>query len=300
MKSKLLITALILIAIGMVFMLVTAFRSDTQQGSLNLLQQDFLSAISSQITSGLGLSQTKSAAQVSLEDLGEISPVAGMVTITQDAFTVRDSDLDYEHIEIRAHRKNAQPINISGWSVQSMISDAWVTIPKGTAEYTAGVVNGTSDIYLNPGESAIIATKASPVGVSFRENTCSGFLGSAQKFVPTLTSTCVAPQAILTPTIENIRKYGDACISFVENMRSCTYVSSDSPGFDSVSPVCKEYIQPLFTYNGCVDLLRDTDDFYSKSQWRIFLGQSSRIWKDNYEVIRLLDENKRTVDVFNY
>tara|TARA_B100000745_G_scaffold53689_2_gene31885 strand:+ start:4700 stop:5602 length:903 start_codon:yes stop_codon:yes gene_type:complete len=300
MKTKLLLGALILITIGMVFMLVAAFKNNPQQGSLNLFQQNFLSAISQQVTGNLALTQIKSPAQVSLEDLGEISPVAGMVTIVQDVLTIRESDLEYEYIEIRANKRNAQPINISNWSIQSMVSDSWVSIPQGTRTYTAGVVNDIADIYLNPGESAIIATKVSPIGVSFRENSCSGFLGSTQKFVPALRSSCIDPQSVLTPTIDTIKKYGDACIAFVENMRACTYASSDMPGVENLSDACLEYIQPLFTYNGCVDRLGETDSFYDGKKWRIFLGQSERLWKDNYEVIRLLDEDKRTVDVFNY
>lgn len=289
--------AVIIIAIWLV---VVAFQSASPRISTGLFQTDFLTSISRQVTSGLSFGTETSVPEVSLEELGEISPLAGMVTIEKDVLAIRDSAVANEYITISAHRRNANPINISNWSLQSMISDTWIGLPQGASTYVAGSVNEIGDIYLAPGESAVVATAASPVGVSFKVNACSGYLGSTQTFTPRLTSECVAPRAVVPPTVENIKLYGDACMQIVDNLPRCTYITNHIHGFANISSACKAEIQPRFTYNGCVGDMETNKDFFAAKEWRIFLNQPRRAWKDSYEVIRLLDDQNRTVDVFSY
>lgn len=300
MIKRILFIVLAIIVLIVLWSVFQSFRGSPGNVAGNLFEVDFLSSISRHVTSGLALSDETSPAQVSLEELGEFSPVAGMIEIVQDVDTVSIDDIVYEYIEIRAKKTNAEAINISNWSLQSMVSDIWIGIPQGVELYIVGEVNELQDIYLRPGESAVIATRQSPVGVSFRVNRCSGFLSDTQNFEPPLRTICMDPREVLPPTVENIKSYDDECVRFVENFGRCSYVTSTIEGFTELSQACRDKIQPRFTYNYCSSVHANDSDFYDEKNWRIFLNQDKIIWKENYEIIRLLDEKHRTVDVFNY
>lgn len=300
MLKKIVFAVLALIAIVILWQVFKAFQEQPEETNARLFETDFMSAISQQVTSGLALTDETSPAQVDLDELGEFSPVAGMVEIVNDSETVSTDDLAYEYIEIRAAESNAEPINISNWSLQSMISDIWIGLPQGTELFTAGDVNSIQDIYLRPGEHAYIATRRSPVGVSFRVNRCSGFLSSTQEFNPPIATQCIVPEKLLPPTIDNIKEYGSACVQFMEKMPSCTYITRTTSGFNTLSSECLSFIQPRLTHNFCNGVYAQESDFYDPKEWRIFLNQTNALWRENYEVIRLLDEKNRTVDVLNY
>lgn len=300
MLKKIVFAVLVLIAVIILWQVFKAFQQQPEETNERLFETDFMSAISQQVTSGLALTDETSPAQVDIDELGEFSPVAGMVEIVSESETVSTEDVADEYIAIRAKETNAEPINISDWSLQSMISDIWIGLPQGTEIYVSGDVNEVNDIYLRPGETAIIATRRSPVGVSFRVNQCSGFLSETQEFNPRLRTQCINPRDLLPPTIDNIRDYGASCVEFVENMPSCTYVTSSIEGFGNLPQECLSFIQPRLTNNFCNGVFAPEETFYDAREWRIFLNQTDTLWRENYEVIRLLDEKHRTVDVLNY
>ncbi|MAJ97527.1 MAG: hypothetical protein CMI56_02850 [Parcubacteria group bacterium] len=276
-----------------------AFATNTESVS-GFFGADFFFPFPSEIMQSISFQDTTRVAQVSLEELGEFSPAQGLVEIEKNASYLDVSDVNDEYIVIRALETNAQPINISDWSLQSMVSDEWIGLPQGAPLYILGEVNEVQDIYLAPGDRAIISTSQSPVGVSFRVNRCSGFLNDTQDFEPPIRTACINPEEILLPTPQNIKDYGASCVSFVEQIESCTYVTSDRKEILDVSQACQEYIKPLLTYNYCINTLAGDDDFYESSEWRIFLNEDKALWRENYEIVRLLDEKNRTVDVITY
>jgi hypothetical protein len=60
-------------------------------------------------------------------------------------------------------------------------------------------------------------------------------------------------------------------------------------------------IDPLMglTYSSCVDSHKNDSNFYS-NEWRIFLGQSTELWKQSNEIIKLLDTKGNVVDALTY
>ena len=305
MFRKILIVLVVIVGVIVAWGVFAASQGVTQNdtpeiSSVTFFEPDFMSNLSRQVTGGLSLVDYTSPAQVTLEELGELSPVVGMVEIEKDPDNAKTNELESEYIRIRALSTNAQPINISNWSVQSMVSDAWIGIPQGAELYAAGEVNELEDIYLYPGDSAIIASRRSPVGVSFRVNRCSGFLADTQHFEPRLRTSCLQPFDVIPPTVDNIKSYGNECVQFAENLGQCRYVTSDHPNFDALSSECQEFIQPRFTYNFCTGVYANDPNFFTPQEWRIFLNQDNVLWQENYEVIRILDEHNRTVDVLTY
>lgn len=301
MIKKIIFIVLLILALGVVWYVYQSLKENSASNPVaGFFQTDFVGTISEQVTSGLSLDNETSPPEIHLEELGEFSPVAGLVTFVKDEETALVDDVEYEYLEIRANADNAEALNISNWSIQSLVSDSWYGIPQGVEVYSAGQVNALEDIYLRPGESAIIATKASPVGVSFRVNRCSGYLSHTQSFEPRLSTRCIEPNAVVPPTTENIKAYGDSCVQLAEHFPACTYLTREADDFETLSPECLERLQPRLTHNFCSGVHSQDSDFYAPKQWRVFLESERPIWKTNYEVIRLLDEKNRTVDVFSY
>jgi hypothetical protein len=295
------IVAVVLVAVFLWYAFLAA-RGQVQEGGLSSLFTGGLFAqISEQTTSGIGLygGQTE-APLVTLDDIGEFSTFYGRVIIEKDSDAPGTDDVLREHILLRAQTDNTQPINITGWSLQSMVTDTRVFIPEGVLVYAVGEVNETSGVNLFPGEEVVISSVQSPVGVSFRTNMCTGYLGSVQEFYPQLDKKCPMPASILPPTLENIRTYGDACVEFAAGFGQCQYLSSATEGYWDLAQECREYLQPALTYTSCVFEHKSDPLFANNSEWRVFLGSAAPLWKEKYEVIRLLDENSKTVDVFAY
>lgn len=88
-----------------------------------------------------------------------------------------------EYIRIIASGLATGPIKISGLSLQGAYFDGNITLPR---------AGGTTDIILNPGDRAIIATGLSPIGVSFKVNSCSSYLSLASTLVPALRKSAYA------------------------------------------------------------------------------------------------------------
>jgi hypothetical protein len=229
---------------------------------------------------------------------GDPSPSRGAVTIGRVTTTSLNEASSGEHVTLTASGKNTTPINITGWSLQSLLSGDRVYIPQGVRTFKMGAVGSLSEIYLDPGGTAILTTGKSPVGVSFRENMCSAYLGQFQTFSPSLDSyQCPSGSTELPATVENLQTYGEECVSFVSTLRTCSLYTGNFP--PEINPACRAFVRGALTYNGCVDRYEWRSSF-GKNSWRIFLNKEGSLWRSTHDVVRLLDTSGRTVDVYTY
>ena len=226
--------------------------------------------------------------------LGSRSLYARQVTLGDGDATSDDPSTEY--LELSASGNNVEPLAVSGWSLQSAATGQRVYIPQGTATLTVGAVNQSLPIYLEPGESAIVITGNSPVGISFKENLCTGYLGQTQRFTPELESACPYGSEILQQTEANIRTYGASCFDYLRSLQRCAQAPEAS---SDITSACRALAANALTYNGCVNGYRTVPNF-SLPRWRIFLGRGQELWGNAHDVIRLLDQNERTVDVLTY
>lgn len=225
---------------------------------------------------------------------GEPSPQRGKVQISGEG-QAAESGAD-EYIQVETASDNTAPVDISGWSLQSALTGVRAFLPRGTDIFLMGAINTQQDIYLNPGDSAVISSGPSPIGTSFRENMCTGYLGGLQTFTPTLSGDCPSPADSLPLTPENLSTYGDACFDFVNGLRACTFPLSMP---SSIPPACRIFLADNLSYNGCVRNYRYKTGF-ARGEWRIYLGAGGELWRNTHDVIRLLDAEGRTVDVLTY
>lgn len=229
---------------------------------------------------------------------GDPSPKRGQVTIqSSHIYTSGVRKVENESITIKSSPSNTAPVNITGWSIASAVSGKRKIIPPGTRTYKLGAVPEIEEVNLSPGNFAIINSGHSPVGVSFQTNICSGYLTQFQSFSPNLTNSCPSPSSELPNTLENLQTYGAECIDFVAGLPSCTYHIGSLP--ENINASCKSFVTNALSYNSCVDRYRWQSDFFG-NKWRIYLENDDILWNPLHDVIRLLDESGRTVDVWSY
>src|SRR6185436_8177496 len=157
----------------------------------------------------------------SLRTFGDPSPYAGTVRVHGGA--TAETDPTKEYVVLSAAQSLANPINITGWSLQSAVSGLRFFIPPAASPFTLGTLNSLESVYLEGHASAIVVSGTSPLGISLRENMCSGYLNESQRFTPELSSECPAPADLLPETPDNLRIYGSACFDYVQNIPQCHF-----------------------------------------------------------------------------
>jgi len=225
---------------------------------------------------------------------GNPSPYAGKVVIRESNAT--ESDAAQEYIQLTASQNNTQPISITNWTLQSAVSGARAIVPHAAPFFVLGTVNTVQPIYLEPGDSVFITTGASPVGTSFRENICSGYLTELQKFTPELSNECPTPPEMLPMNADNLRTYGSSCFDYLNALTQCHFPTTLP---SELSSACRSFISNTMSYNGCINTSRDRTPFALPS-FRTYLGLRSELWNNSHDVIRLIDEQGQTVDVLTY
>jgi hypothetical protein len=230
-----------------------------------------------------------------MRDFGAPSPHAGQVSIANTS-NVRSSNPREEHIQIMANYGNSGPIDVAGWVLESALSGVRVVIPPAASPFIANSANILGPVSLDPGAAAIIATAPSPIGVSFRENLCTGYLGQFQSFEPPLSENCPSPSSVLPMGASNLQTYGGECFDAINNLSQCRF-PQNLP--NNISQACRSFLTETLSYNGCVSKNRFRSAFQGDT-WRMYLGASGELWRNSHDAIRLLDTSGRTVSVFVY
>ena len=113
--------------------------------------------------------------------IANTSPYAGEVTLVHQVGGLTSSDPSKEYLDIKLASTVSTDVDITGWKVKSAVSGASATIPQGAKSLKLGPIS-LQDIELSPGNSAVITTGASPVSVSFEQNTCDSYLSKESTY----------------------------------------------------------------------------------------------------------------------
>jgi len=241
--------------------------------------------------------------QVSDEEIwSNPSPLKGSVYITTRSAPTQTNPAQ-EYITIEAPRTNTEPINLTGWSVRSKVSNTRVYLPPATLLLKMSGANEVQPTHLAPGEYAILHSGYSPISdiaSSFHTNSCIGYVSALNEFTPPLTSSCNNPRTILPATPQNITTYGAECIDFLQRARSCKSYTTEMPAH--LLPACRDLIARKLTYHSCLSeaLANKGYEIFNNGGWYLYLNHESEIWRNTYEAIQLLDEDGLVVDVLRY
>lgn len=192
-----------------------------------------------------------------------------------------------EYLDIT--NKSSDSLNITGWQIVNENGTS-AKIGRGVQLFVSGEVRDGSDIILRPGETAHIISGQSPVGVSFKQNVCSGYLSQFQKFVPPLSKNCPLPV-----NAENLSQYrpNPICLNFLNSLPSCSTVTNLSQIPRGSDSSCEQFIEEHATYNGCVRDNRNNNNFY-EPYFMVYLGSNKELWKSN-DTLRVLDREGKNV-----
>jgi hypothetical protein len=221
------------------------------------------------------------------------SPYHGIVSLSS---AYRANDPSQEYITLRVSSFSKQSIPITGWSIRGVSEGITATIPQGVYVFFSGIVNGEEDIVLTGGDTVYVITGSSPIGSSFKENKCSGYLSQFQTFSPGLNNSCPMPKNENLSSIPNTR-VNDACLNYIESYPRCRIETNPLP--DEWSYECKSFIREKINYSSCVDTHKSAKDFQSPV-WYVYLKRSSSLWARARDGIVLYDAQGKIVDTLRY
>lgn len=248
------------------------------------------------VSSGGSNSSVPPASSLSGVGFGTPSPYRGLVTLSHGVSDPGASNPNNESLTLYVSPNAGTPVDITGWTLESAATGKTAVIPKGTTLPRSGVVNEQSDIVLLPGQQAIISSGRSPIGASFQENKCIGYYSNFQNFTPSLPQNCPDPSSELQAHYGAYYIRDAACIDYVNTIPRCKTVLTPPT---NISGACQSFVLKYLNYNGCVDEHQNDSDFYGNT-WRVYLGRTASMWRQQHEVVKLLDKQGKTVDAFSY
>jgi len=224
------------------------------------------------------------------EDKVNQSQYKDIVTLS---YLNKSSSPDKEYIAIRVDNKATKAIYVTGWTLKSTAGDLAVKIPKGNYLFFLGTPNSEEDIILEAKDVLYLITGYSPIGVSFKTNICSGYLGQFQTFVPYLQNNCPSPRDEDLSSIPDIAINYD-CLDYIESFPRCTTQTKDIPV--KWSAECKNFIYEKINYSSCINTHKNDPGFY-KNEWRVYLKRSESVWNSRRtQTITLYDNEGKIVD----
>lgn len=226
-----------------------------------------------------------------LRAYGVASPYEGSVQIVgYGGASATDPDEEYITLSVSGD----ESVLISGWSLVSSASGYGARIPGGSELPRAGSINELGPIILAPGEEAIVVSGSSPIGISFKENMCTGYFAERQTFVPSLGMRCPTAYDEFDRYYPGNELADDSCYARMRETNTC-----EVPSTSRVSNECRALIDQYLHYNGCVATHRYEARFAGDT-WRVYLGERRELWKQSRDAIKLLDAEGRTVDLYTY
>lgn len=193
-----------------------------------------------------------------------------------------------EYVSLTITKENLSYLDVSDWS---LVNSAGQQFKLGNASNLPlrGQLNPEQKIILNAGDTIIVSSGASPLGVSFRQNACSGYLEQFQDFFPPIDQN----------RCPNSYYYGNGlsndCRNYINDIPSCQTVVDFPPG---VSAACQSYISNEIGYNACVRTSENSPEFLGNT-WRVYLNQNAEIWKP-HDMITLRDSENKIVASIKY
>lgn len=232
---------------------------------------------------------------VAASRFGDPSPYKDLIMLSSGSAS-GESSADQEYLSITVSSRADEPINITGWRIESNARGASLILPEGVNLPRSSFVNDTEPIYLGAGDRAVVFMGESPVGMSFRENMCTGYLDQFQDFELPLTYSCPSPLDEFDRFYYGSSRTLDACRAYLRGTATCQ-IPRDTPR--TIGDECQDFIDAHLNYNGCVDMHVGDRAFFT-NYWRIYLERESEFFTKDHDTIRLLDAQGKTVDLVSY
>ena len=232
-----------------------------------------------------------------------VSPYRGKVELWIG--NARETSWSREYVTVHADPELRERIDITGWTLESYVTGERAVIPMGDRTIEREGTPVAERIVLLPGDDAYLITGRSPIKTSFHENLCTGYLEEDEDFYPSLDRACAYPEDELE-AYTMVSVTDDACYDFVRGIGSCELTEQDDLTDElhdrgiRLTSACRYFIVNELTYDRCVARHGSELLFDNVGSWYIYLGRTRDLWRQEREVIRLLDANGKVVDVVEY
>lgn len=226
---------------------------------------------------------------------GTPSPYKGFVTIRHSVGSLHTTDPNKEYLTIALSNSATQGIDITGWRIGSDVTGNTMRISTGVNLPLSGNVNTPAPIILLPGQTAIITTGESPIGISFRENMCTGYFEQFQNFTPTLPKVCPLPTDDFDRFFPGSARTYDTCRAVIKTVQRCV-VPLQTP---VLSNDCQTFVDKYLNYNGCIAAHTADKNFFGNT-WHIFIRRDTEFFTATHDSIKLYDLDGYTVDLLSY
>ncbi|MDP3996598.1 MAG: hypothetical protein Q8P86_02820 [bacterium] len=200
---------------------------------------------------------------------------------------------DFEYVTLVAGRDNKAPIKLTGLQLLSRETGKGMTIGKATKLPHISSPRDTDDIFLDPGEKAYVISGRSPVGFSFKTNTCSGYFATEKNLTPGLYYECPRTSEKPLPYFRTVT-LKDQCLDYLDRIPRCNHKTPST-----LSAECASYVSQNFNYNACVSENSGKDDFY-KNEWYVYLERIAPLWKSRRETVDLVSPEGVVLDSIKY
>lgn len=200
-----------------------------------------------------------------------------------------------EYVTIDIVQENLSYLFVSEWQLVGPNGERY-ELDEAAPTPKQNQPNEASPIVVEAGQKIIVSSGDSPIGVSFRQNACSGYLEQFQNFVPAIARSCPDPTERMPREIRNGPFSEDTCADYIESLPKCQALTEPPAGY--LSPTCQQFVEDEISYNACVDTYKESPGFASKT-WRVYLGEDNQIWKES-GTITLLDGKGAVVDEITY
>lgn len=200
-----------------------------------------------------------------------------------------ETDPGREYIVLEFNPISNTPAILSNFYLEN---DAGLKIefPKAAHLPAQGAVNETSEIKIEGENLVVLSTGKSPIGVSFQENKCTGYLGQFQNYYPALENSC--PTQGDTIARHEVGLLPE-CEQYVRSLPACETKLYDFP--EPIAPSCQAIIRSYVHYNACTEVHKNDPDFYLPV-WRLYLNSKSEVWEEN-DTIKLFDQSGKLLDI---
>lgn len=201
------------------------------------------------------------------------------------------------HLEVEFDTTNVSSFSPSFWRISSRELGSSSIIGPVVSFFVQGVVNQSESLTITKPTRLVINEGRSPVGASFRINSCSGYLSQFQNFSPALERNCKSWNRDDLVDMEGSSELSESCLTLIENIPPCLVMYDGFPEGTSLS--CQEFIANNLNYNSCVDIHKSDPDFFT-NEWRIYLGSEEPLFESEDDIIEIHDENGRLVKNLSY
>ena len=211
-------------------------------------------------------------------------------------------------------------VNITGWRLENGKSSRSYAVGSNYVQYSSdtGIIpqgvkvlspqgrNSLESIVLKPNERAVIIS-GSPGNLtsfpilSFKENSCTGYLTETYSFPSGHEKMCVRPNQD-----SGVSGLDSACKRYIDGMRSChkpvlNGLKSNNErcedcvdGYEGLNSMCVNFIKTNYSYAGCVANHQDDKDFEGRT-WHVYLHRPWEMWGSSDETLSLYDSQNNLV-----